>query len=280
MKKLNVNYMYLEITRRCTLECAHCMRGNRQNIDMSEEILDNALKDATHIHELDLGGGEPLLVPQVIESIINKIRTYGIKVDKISFTTNGTVLTTRVVELLRDLREIAPLNVRLSHDKFHLLELYIKKLTERVDKNNELFTEMLGYNPKDKDFVMNDGIISRIGKAKSLTQENLDAINKWIKPTYYHLLFGSPNTLDVVKMYDWDKDVVQVCGSVVISATGYLTQMDREYELEDKGPIFGLHIKDKSLLDALIQYENEYRSSLGEEEYQDYREEVDSKFKK
>lgn len=280
MKKLNVNYMYLEITRRCTLECAHCMRGNRQNIDMSEEILDNALKDVTHVHELDLGGGEPLLVPQVIESIINKIRTYGIKVDKISFTTNGTVFTPRVVEILRKLQEIAPLNVRLSHDKFHLLELYIKKLTERVDKNNELFTEMLGYNPKDKDFVMDDGIISRIGKAKSLTQEDLDAINKWIKPTYYHLSFGSPNTLDVVKMYDWDKDVVHVCGSVVISATGYLTQMDREYELEDKGPIFGLHIKDKSLLDALIQYENEYRSSLGEEEYQDYREEIDSKFKK
>lgn len=280
MKKLNVNYMYLEITRRCTLECAHCMRGNRQNIDMSEEILDNALKDVTHIHELDLGGGEPLLVPQVIESIINKIRTYGIKVDKISFTTNGTVLTPRVVELIRKLQEIAPLNVRLSHDKFHLLELYIKKLTERVDKNNELFTEMLGYNPKDKDFVMDDGIISRIGKAKSLTQEDLDAINKWIKPTYYHLAYGGPNALDVVKMYDWDKDVVQVCGSVVISATGYLTQMDREYELEDKGPIFGLHIKDKSLLDALIQYENEYRSSLGEEEYQDYHEEIDSKFKK
>lgn len=280
MKKLNVNGMYLEITRRCTLECAHCMRGNRQNIDMSEEILDNALKDVTHIHELDLGGGEPLLVPQVIESIINKIRTYGIKVDKISFTTNGTVLTPRIVELLRKLQEIAPLNVRLSHDKFHLLELYIKKLIERVAENNELFTEMLGYNPKNKDFVMDDGIIRRIGKAKSLTQEDLDAINKWIKPTYYHLSYGSPNALDVVKMYDWDKDVVQVCGSVVISATGYLTQMDREYEIEDKGPIFGLHIKDKSLLDALIQYENEYRSFLGEEEYQDYREEIDSKLKK
>lgn len=280
MKKLNVTYMYLELTRRCTLECAHCMRGNRQNIDMSEEILDNALKDVVHIHELDLGGGEPLLVPHVIESIMNRIKTFGIRVDKISFTTNGTVLTPKVIELIKKLQEIAPLNVRLSHDKFHLLELYIKKLTERVDKNNELFTEMLGYNPKDKDFVMDDGNIHRIGKAKSLTQDDVDAINKWIKPTYYHLSLGRPNTLDVVKMYDWEKDVVQVCGSVVISATGYLTQMDREYELEDKGPIFGLHIKDKSLLDALIQYENEYRSSLGEGEYQDYREEIDSKFKK
>lgn len=280
MKKLNVNYMYLEITRKCTLECAHCMRGNRQNVDMSDEILDNALKDVTHIQELDLGGGEPLLVPRVIENIINKIRTYDIKVGKISFTTNGTVLTPRIIELIRELQEIAPLNVRLSHDKFHLLELYVKKLTDRVDKNNELFTEMLGYNPKDKDFAMDDGIISRIGKAKLLTQEELDAINKWIKPTYYHLSSESTNTLDVVKMYDWDKDVVQVCGSVVISATGYLTQMDKEYEVEDKGPIFGLHIKDKSLLTALIQYEKQYRNSVGKAKYQDYQEEIDSKLKK
>lgn len=280
MKKLNVNYMYLEITRRCTLECAHCMRGDRQNVDMSEEIIDNALRDVTHIQELDLGGGEPLIVPQIIESIITKIKTYGIKVDKISFTTNGTILTPRVVDVIRRLQDIAPLNVRLSHDKFHLLELYIKRLAEKVDQNNELLTEILGYNPKDKGFVMDDGIISRIGKAKRLTQEELDAINQWIKPTYYHLSFGSPNTLDVVKMYDWEKDVVQVCGSVVISATGYLTQMDKEYESEDKGPIFGINIKDKSLLDALIQYENEYRSSLGTEEYQEYREEIDSKFKK
>lgn len=279
MKKLDVNYMYLEVTRRCTLECAHCMRGNRQNIDMSEEILDNALKDVTRIRELDLGGGEPLLVPQVIESIINKIITYGIRVDKISFTTNGTVLTPRIVELIRKLQSIAPLNVRLSHDKFHLLEFYIKKLTERVDRNNEIFTELLGYNPKEKDFVMDDGFISRMGRAKLLTQEDLDAINKWIKPTYYHLSFESPNNLDVLKMYDWDRDVVQVCGSVVISATGYLTQMDKEYELEDKGPIFGLNIRDKSLLDALIQYENEYRSFLGKGKSQDYCE-VDGKLKK
>lgn len=265
MKKLDVNYMYLEITRRCTLECAHCMRGNRHNIDMSEEIINNALRDAAHIHELDLGGGEPLIVPQIIESIITKIKTYGIKVDKISFTTNGTILTPRVVDIIKRLQDIATLNVRLSHDKFHLLELYIKGIVEKVNQNNELLTEILGYNPKDKDFVMDDGIISRIGKAKRLTQDDLDAINKWLKPTYYHLSLESPNTRDVVKMYDWEKDVVQVCGSVVISATGYLTQMDKEYEFEDKGPIFGINIKNKSLLDALIQYENKYQNSLGTE---------------
>lgn len=259
MKKLNVNYMYLEITRRCTLECAHCMRGNRENTDMSYEIIDNCLKDVSHIHELDLGGGEPLLVPQKIDEIINKIKAYNIRVDKISFTTNGTVLTPRVVDVLKRLSEVAPLNVRLSHDKFHILELYLKKLSELVDRNNRDFTELLGYNPKEKDFAMDDGIIQRLGRAKKLTQDEVDAINGWLSPTYYHLTSCGPNNLDVIKMYDWDKDVVQVCGSVVVSATGYLTQMDKEYEHEDEGPIFGINVRDKSLLDAVKQYEEEYK---------------------
>lgn len=280
MKKLNINYLYLEVTRRCNLECAHCLGGERQNVDMSEEILDNILKDVTHIHVLDLGGGEPLLVPQVIESIIDKINIYGIKVDKIHFTTNGTILTSRVVDIIRRLQNIASLEVRLSHDKFHLLELYLKGLVKKVVENSAMFTEILGYNPKDKDFVMDSGAIARIGKAKTLTQEDLDAINKWIIPTYYHLSFERSNALNIVEMYDWEKDVVHVCGTVTISATGYLTQADKEYEEEDKGPIFGINVKDKSLLDALIQYEENYKHSLGEEKYQDYRDKIDSRYRK
>lgn len=271
--------MYLEITRRCTLECLHCMRGDRQCMDMDEEIIDNALKDVIHIREFDLGGGEPLLVPQIIDIIINKIKFYNIKVDNISFTTNGTVLTPKVIETIKKLQKIAPLNVRLSHDKFHLFDCNLKKLVEIVNRNEKKLTEILGYNPLDKDFVMDNGSIFQIGRAKNLTQDVLDAFNKWLYPTFYHLSFGRKNTLDVIKMYDWDKDIVQVCGTVVISATGYLAQMDNEYELEDKGPIFGINIKNQSLLKALIQYESEYRSSLGEEEYQDYRDEIDRKFK-
>lgn len=265
MQKLNVNYMYLEITRRCTLECAHCMRGERQNLDMSDEIITNCLKDVIHIHELDLGGGEPLLVPQVIEKIIDIIRNNNITVDKISFTTNGTVLTPKVIEVLRSLYEIAPLNVRFSHDNFHLLEIYLKRLKEIVDRNSVIFTDFLGYNPKDKDFVIDDGAIHKLGRAKKLTQDELDALNGWIYPTYYHLTNGGPNNLDIIKLYDLDKDVIQVCGNVVVSANGYLTQMDKEYEFEDEGPIFGINVRDKSLLEAVMQYDTKYKEYSGED---------------
>ena len=40
MKKILYRKVMLEITRRCQLKCAHCMRGDAQNLDMSEEIID------------------------------------------------------------------------------------------------------------------------------------------------------------------------------------------------------------------------------------------------
>lgn len=62
MQKVSVNCLCLEITRRCNLECAHCLRGNSEFKDMSDEILNNIFSDISSIHELDLGGGNHFLL--------------------------------------------------------------------------------------------------------------------------------------------------------------------------------------------------------------------------
>ena len=35
--------LMLEVTRKCNLTCSHCMRGNPQNLEMSDEILEKVL---------------------------------------------------------------------------------------------------------------------------------------------------------------------------------------------------------------------------------------------
>lgn len=32
MQKINVNYLYVELTRRCTLECVHCLREDKDKL--------------------------------------------------------------------------------------------------------------------------------------------------------------------------------------------------------------------------------------------------------
>ena len=277
MQKINIDYLYLEITRRCNLECAHCLRGKSEFKDISDEILKNIFSDISSIQELVLGGGEPLLVPNIIEKIIKIILEKGIKVGKISFTTNGTVLSEKQIDILQRLKSIAMLDVRLSHDKFHLLEMKRTGLVDKYKSNLLKFKELLGYSPEDKFFHIDNYGIRRIGRAKHLTQEDLDAINQWEYPTDYWLnVLGSSNTMNIVEIIDWDKEEIRVFGDLNISANGDLTHSDREYASEDKGLIFKLNVRNQSLLEVLKQYEFIYKESLGED-YLDYREEIEQK---
>lgn len=95
-----VKSIYLEITRRCNLNCAHCMRGRAQNIDMSKEDVDklfDELKGAI-IEDVTFGGGEPTLNPEMIEYVIDKIIREEISVLNIQMITNGQVFDQRVAD--------------------------------------------------------------------------------------------------------------------------------------------------------------------------------------
>ena len=279
MQKVNIDYLCLEITRRCNLECAHCLRGNRESKDMSDEILNNIFSDISSIHELDLGGGEPLLAPNVIEKIIKIINEKRIKIGIVSFTTNGTVLSKKHIDLLQQLKTIADLDVRLSHDKFHLIEIIRKGLVDIYKRNLLIFKKILGYSPEEKSFHIDNDGIRRIGRAKLLTQKDLDAINQWEYPTEYWMNpLGSPNTMNVIEILDWQKDEIKVFGNLNFSVNGYLTNSDHEYSSEDLGPIFKINVKNQSLISVLKQYESIYRESLGED-YLVYRDEIEKKHK-
>ena len=279
MQKVNINCLCLEITRRCNLECAHCLRGNSEFKDMSDEILNNIFSDISSIHVLDLGGGEPLLAPNVIEKIIKIINERKIKIDIVSFTTNGTVLSEKQINLLQQLKNIAVLDVRLSHDKFHLKEIIRKGLLDKFKRNILIFTKILGYSPLEKSFHIDNEGIRRIGRAKLLGQKDLYAINQWGYPTNYWINpLGSPNTMNVIEILDLEEDEIKVFGNLNFSVNGYLTNSDQEYSSEDLGPIFMLNVKDQSLISVLKQYELIYKESLGED-YLVYRDEIEKKHK-
>ena len=49
---MDVEKLYLEVTRMCNLECEHCLRGNRENSYMSDETIMNALKNIKRIKKI------------------------------------------------------------------------------------------------------------------------------------------------------------------------------------------------------------------------------------
>ena len=43
-EKIAIDHLLVEITRKCQLRCAHCLRGDAQNINMSHKIIDKLLE--------------------------------------------------------------------------------------------------------------------------------------------------------------------------------------------------------------------------------------------
>lgn len=57
----------IELTGRCNLKCEHCLRGPAQRKDISRETLLAFFQAVDSIDTLTLTGGEPSLVPHLIQ---------------------------------------------------------------------------------------------------------------------------------------------------------------------------------------------------------------------
>jgi hypothetical protein len=89
---LTLDNVVLEVTRRCNMECMHCMRGKAQPIDLDMRVLDALLEQCSQIASLTLTGGEVTLVPGIIREIARKIAESDVEVSSFQIVTNGKVV--------------------------------------------------------------------------------------------------------------------------------------------------------------------------------------------
>lgn len=82
-----------ELTRRCNLHCRWCSKGDAQKMDMTKDIIDKTLDELSSywIDNVRLTGGEPSLVPELVEYVVDGIIQRRIIVGTVQFITNGTI---------------------------------------------------------------------------------------------------------------------------------------------------------------------------------------------
>ncbi len=81
-------FSWLEITRRCNLDCDYCYQDNDPHSDKEISQIEKEVKTILRLRKCDtvfVSGGEPLLHPQ-IEEIVEMISSYHVKVVMV---TNG-----------------------------------------------------------------------------------------------------------------------------------------------------------------------------------------------
>ena len=96
--KTIIERLVLEVTRRCNHNCAHCMRGPKENLDMSKELIDIIINDNVSYKIINFSGGEPTLNPDVIIYTIDRIIEKHIPVRSIQMITNGLIFNPDLVD--------------------------------------------------------------------------------------------------------------------------------------------------------------------------------------
>lgn len=139
--KLFVNSLILEVTRRCNMHCEHCLRGEAQNMDIDNEVIDAV---AQHIEagSITFTGGEPSLNVKAIQRYFDVAERHNNFPGSFFVATNGKDNQEELaVTLLRAYAKCYDKDmcaVHISSDIFH----------DTIDRDNNIITGLAFYNPQ------------------------------------------------------------------------------------------------------------------------------------
>ncbi len=123
--------LQFELTRRCNQKCAHCCRGESQNVDLTKDIVDSFFEknDIYSIDTLLFSGGEPTLNGKMLEYIVDKLIEKDIIVEMFMLGINGLSYSQEMINGLNKLKDYiiaksdrkryCPGLLMVSQDQFH-----------------------------------------------------------------------------------------------------------------------------------------------------------------
>lgn len=138
MNKLYVKTLSIEITRRCNMACAHCMRGDAQNVDIEHRYIKDILKHIQHIQHFNITGGEPSLNVKAMRYILKQLKNYNIPVHDFYIVTNGSSssvskefinICSELYDYQEEKDEHYPI-LEMSDDRFHDSQFHPKVIAK------------------------------------------------------------------------------------------------------------------------------------------------------
>lgn len=121
--RINFKNLMLEITRKCNMKCAHCMRGEQQDETMSIDTIQKLFEDVNEIEQLSITGGEPSLAPEQIRWIAYYAKSNGIIIGSFFCATNAGKYSKEFVDALTYLYDVCSEQnkciLTISTDQFH-----------------------------------------------------------------------------------------------------------------------------------------------------------------
>ena len=197
---MHIDELVIEITRRCNAACWHCMRGDAQDKDISNDTVDKILEGVTSIGTITFTGGEPSLAVDRIQYIYEQIRNRSIDLQGFYVVTNGKIPSRELMHVLIDLYEIIEYPndgttvLSISRDQYHADEIY-------PEEADHLYRALKFYEPdhrKDEiKILINEGRAYENGGGKRdayisslAVRENAEGTPEGIEGTVYVNVLG------------------------------------------------------------------------------------------
>jgi len=95
-----IDSLVIEVTRRCNMSCHHCLRGDAENMDMNLDYVRSLFSKIDTVNTLTITGGEPSLVPQIINKIIDISNEENVYVGRFYLVTNAKKITMEFITVL------------------------------------------------------------------------------------------------------------------------------------------------------------------------------------
>ena len=132
-------FSWLEITRRCNLNCDYCYQKNRSHSDKNIHQIEEDLQTLLRLRKTDtmfISGGEPLLHPQ-IEEIVRIVDFYNVKP---VLVTNGHILTK---EMLKQLKKAGLFGIVFHVDSGQSRPGWTGKSEKELNGLRQTYTDMM-----------------------------------------------------------------------------------------------------------------------------------------
>lgn len=212
--KYNLDQVAIEVTRRCNMSCAHCLRGDAQNIDIDNKYIDRFLENVDSIGTITFTGGEPALNVDAIEYVLEQCINKGIQVGGFYIVTNGKAdpLPLAIASLkwyaYCDYEDELS-GITISKDMFH----------DNIPHTHEQVLKGLSFFRDDKTTDFNKVNIINEGHA-----ETLSGFKKIDASTH----------ADTFSCEEWDDNIYRIESMIYLSANGDIkTNCDVAYNNSD-----------------------------------------------
>lgn len=159
-KKLIINSLALEITRKCNMQppCKHCFRGDAEPTELNFIAIDNLLDQVKSIQELCFTGGEPMLNIEAMQHIFQVIQDNNITLKRVSLVTNGLSAPNKFISLMLSIEKYIHstsnepcIEIGVSCDRYHTNgngEEFISICNNAfIGKSIAVLKQMTGANP-------------------------------------------------------------------------------------------------------------------------------------